>query len=213
MTLPVAVGRSGPALVHASRAAELLVPNRSAGPHVLVATASRHGATAGIADRLVHLLQVSPAGLRCGLRAVAIPVERQPDPALFDAVVLGSAVYAGRWLESARHYATEHASGLRGLPVWLFSSGPIGPRPFPPADPYDVEPLAAVVGARSHRVFPGRLHEDLLGPEELAVVIAMRAPTGDFRDWPAVGSWAAEIAEDVAGLAPRESAAAVPGPG
>ena len=41
-------------------------------------------------------------------------------------MVLGSAVYAGRWLEPAREYAATHAGGLRTRPTWLFSSGPIG---------------------------------------------------------------------------------------
>lgn len=164
---------------------------------VLVTTASKHGATAGIADRLVHLLQDSPAGVSRGLVAVAVPVERDPDPAGYDAVVLGSAVYAGRWLESARHFATDRAAVLRTRPVWLFSSGPIGPPPFPAAEPHDAAPLATMVGARAHRVFPGRLDEQLLGPEERAVVTAMRAPTGDVRDWAALAAWAEEIVTDL----------------
>ena len=80
------------------------------GPHVLVTAASKHGATAEIAEHLARSLEQSAAGMRCGLAAMSIPVERQPDPAPYAAVVLASAVYAGRWLEPARHYATEHAA-------------------------------------------------------------------------------------------------------
>jgi menaquinone-dependent protoporphyrinogen oxidase len=43
-------------------------------------------------------------------------------------------------------------------------------------------------------VFPGRLEPTRLSAPERAVVTAMRAPVGDFRDWDAVRSWAAEIA-------------------
>ncbi|MCZ2816112.1 flavodoxin domain-containing protein [Modestobacter sp. VKM Ac-2984] len=178
-------------------------------PRVLVTVASRHGSTAEIAAAVVRHLQESPAGRRCGLRAVAVPVERRPDPSSYDAVVLGSAVYAGRWLEPARHYAAEHATALRGRPVWLLSSGPIGAPPFPPDEPHDAEPIGASVGARGHRVLPGRLDRALLGIGELAMVTALRAPVGDFRDWAATQAWAEEIAEALAGAV---SSSAPPSP-
>jgi menaquinone-dependent protoporphyrinogen oxidase len=171
-------------------------------PHVLVTAASKHGSTMEIAEYLARSLQESPAGRRCGLVAVSLPVERRPDPARYDAVVLASAVYAGRWLEPARHYAAEHATALRARPVWLLSSGPIGEPPFPPDEPHDAEPMRTLVGARAHRVVPGRLDKHLLGIGERAMVTAMRAPVGDFRDWDALHAWAGEIAEELAVGAP-----------
>jgi menaquinone-dependent protoporphyrinogen IX oxidase len=167
---------------------------------VLVTVASRHGATAEMATALARWLSESASARGCRLSAVAVPVERRPDPARYDAVVLGSAVYAGRWLQPARHYAAEHASTLRTRPVWLMSSGPIGEPPFPPDEPYDAGPIAASLTARAHRTFPGRLDKQLLSIGERAMVTAMRAPVGDFRDWAAVRGWAEEIAADLAGL-------------
>ncbi|MGY2066002.1 flavodoxin domain-containing protein [Blastococcus sp. SYSU DS0619] len=121
---------------------------------VLVAVASRHGATADVATAIARTLDESDAGRAAGLVAVAVPVQQQPEPAGFDAVVLGSAVYVGRWLEPAREYAATHTSALRTRPVWLFSSGPIGEPPFPPDVPHDVEPLSELTGARGQAVFP-----------------------------------------------------------
>jgi menaquinone-dependent protoporphyrinogen oxidase len=167
-------------------------------PRVLVTAASKHGATMEIAEHLARCLQESPAGARCGLVATSLPVERRPDPARYDAVVLASAVYAGRWLEPARHYAADHAAALRARPVWLLSSGPIGEPPFPADEPHDAEPMRSLIGARAHRVFPGRLDKHLLGIGERAMVTAMRAPVGDFREWDAMRLWAEEIAEDLA---------------
>lgn len=161
---------------------------------VLVAVASRHGATRDIARAIGDRLETGPAALE----VVVLPVEQRPDPAPYDAVVLGSAVYAGRWLEPARTYATSHAAALRTKPVWLFSSGPIGSPPFPPDEPHDAGPLREVTGARAHRVFPGRLDKTLLGFGERAMVTAMRAPLGDFRDWAAVRDWADEISAQLA---------------
>ncbi|GAA3162306.1 flavodoxin domain-containing protein [Blastococcus jejuensis] len=164
---------------------------------VLVAVASRHGGTAGIAADLAAALGGAP-----GVSAVVVPVAQQPDPASFDAVVLGSAIYAGRWLEPAREYAATHAAQLRLRPVWLFSSGPIGEPPYPPDEPHDVAPLTALTGARGHRTFPGRLDPTRLSFGERAMATAMRAPVGDFRDPAAARAWAAALAVEIGAASP-----------
>jgi menaquinone-dependent protoporphyrinogen oxidase len=176
------------------------LPGRPAtgGPRrLLVTVASRHGATREIGQAIGARLEARGAG---GLMAIVLPVEQRPDPAPYDAVVLGSAVYAGRWLEPARDYAATFAAALRERPVWLFSSGPIGEPPFPPDEPHDAGPLRQITGARGHRVFPGRLDKALLGFGERAMVTAMRAPVGDFRDWDAVRAWTDAIAEELAAV-------------
>jgi menaquinone-dependent protoporphyrinogen oxidase len=48
--------------------------------------------------------------------------------------------------------------------------------------------------AIAHRVLAGRLDRKLLSFTEKAVVVAVRAPEGDFRDWEAIDGYAAEIA-------------------
>jgi len=169
-------------------------------PRVLVIVASRHGATAEIGAALARAIEESDAGRAAGLAAVPMPVDRHPDPAPFDAVVVGSAVYAGRWLEPAREYATTHTDVLRARPVWLFSSGPIGEPPFPPDEPYDVSALTHLTGARGHVTFPGRLEKERLSFGERAMATAMRAPVGDFRDWDAVRRWGGQIAGEIAGV-------------
>jgi menaquinone-dependent protoporphyrinogen oxidase len=179
----------------------------ASGPRVLVVVASRHGATAEIAAALARELTACATGLAAGIEAIALPVDQQPDPGRFDAVILGSAVYAGHWLDPAGKYASHHADVLRRRPVWLFSSGPIGEPPFPPDEAYDVAPLMVLTGARGHAVFPGRLEKSRLSFGERAMVTAMRAPLGDFRDWDAVRAWAAEIAGH---LTLRHQAPAVP---
>jgi menaquinone-dependent protoporphyrinogen oxidase len=171
-----------------------------AAPRVLVVVATKHGATRGIAEAIVRDLADSAAGQEMGLTAVLHEAEHEPDPARFDAVIVGSAVYVGRWREPARDWVSAHAAALRERPVWLFSSGPIGAPPFPPDEPHDVHPLMQLTGARGHRVFPGRLDKDLLSFGERAMVTAMRAPLGDFRDWDAVRVWSADVAGELRNL-------------
>jgi menaquinone-dependent protoporphyrinogen oxidase len=167
---------------------------------VLVTYASKYGSTAGIAARIAAQLPRTTSGRQLELTTILQPAEHAPAPTDFDAVVAGSAVYAGRWLEPARKWVAGHAATMRGRPVWLFSSGPIGQAPFPPDEPHDARPLAELVGARGHRVFAGRMDPALLSVGERAMVTAMRAPIGDFRDWDAIERWSEEIADELRAL-------------
>jgi menaquinone-dependent protoporphyrinogen oxidase len=155
---------------------------------VLVTAASKHGATWEIA------LAVRDGLLETGVQAEAAEPAEVTDLDGFDAVVLGSGVYAGSWLEPAKRLAARHEDELRGRAVWLFSSGPVGDPPMPDTEPADAAELLASIGAVDHRVFAGRLERKRLGLAERAVVAALRAPEGDFRDWDAVRAWAADIA-------------------
>jgi menaquinone-dependent protoporphyrinogen oxidase len=157
---------------------------------VLVTAASRHGATHEIAAAIADGLA------RRGIEAESRPLEELAILDGYDAYVIGSAVYVGRWLDPARELVESQAGGLASRPVWLFSSGPLGPpdKLKPEGDPVDVAGLAGWVQAVDHRVFAGRLDRKLLSFGEKAVVVAVRAPEGDFRDWNAIDSFAADIA-------------------
>jgi menaquinone-dependent protoporphyrinogen oxidase len=152
---------------------------------VLVTAASRHQAAAEMAERIADALAER------GLDAEARPLDEVAEVGGYDAVVLGSAVYVGRWLSEARGFAEDNAATLATMPVWLFSSGPLGSSGGEPAD---AATLAALTGAREHRVFAGRLERSRLGPAERLFAALVRAPAGDERDWEAVERFAADIA-------------------
>jgi menaquinone-dependent protoporphyrinogen oxidase len=155
---------------------------------VLVVTASDHGSTAEIGDWISAVLR------EVGHEVEHADAAEAPDPSWFDAVVLGSAVYAGRWMKTARTYVADSRNELAGRPVWLFSSGPIGDPPKPEEDPVDVASLVADTGAREHRVFGGRLIRHELPFGQRAIVAALHAPDGDFRDRAEIDAWARSIA-------------------
>jgi menaquinone-dependent protoporphyrinogen oxidase len=162
---------------------------------VLVSAASKHGATAEIAERIGAVLRRSLAQRDSGVEVVVRPAQEVGRVDGFDAFVLGSAVYMGHWLESARDLVRRNAETLSGRPVWLFSSGPIGDPPKPDEQPVDVGEAVATTRAREHRLFAGKLNRHRLGLAERAMVLALRAPEGDFRDWAAVEAWARGIAD------------------
>ncbi len=87
---------------------------------VLVAYASRHGATAGIAERIAEGLRAA------GLTAEARSVNDIRDLSPYDAFVVGSAAYMFHWLKKATAFVKRNKAVLAERPVWLFSSGPLG---------------------------------------------------------------------------------------
>jgi menaquinone-dependent protoporphyrinogen oxidase len=157
--------------------------------NVLVTAATRHGSTMEIATIIAGILD--DAGLDTDVK----PPDEVRSVEAYEAVVIGSAVYMGRWLEPARDLVARVSGELAGRSVWLFSSGPLGESPKPDAEPADVEAMRTATGAIDHRVFPGRLVKSELGLAEKVVVAGVRAPYGDFRPWDDVSTWARGIAD------------------
>lgn len=175
---------------------------------VLVAYASRYGATAEIAERIAATLTAE------GHDAVAQPVIDAASGdavAQAEAVVLGSAVYMGHWRKEASQFLERHRAALAERPVWLFSSGPLPGAVVPPrvADgaasedgtPAEAPAAVAAVGAREHHVFDGRLDPEHLGVRD-RLIRALPAGKGllpevDGRDWAAIEEWARGIAREL----------------
>jgi menaquinone-dependent protoporphyrinogen oxidase len=117
---------------------------------VLVAASSRHGATGEIASEIGRVLTEHDLDVRIA------SLDDVADVHGFDAFVLGSAVYVGRWLGPARAFVDQHAGELAARPTWLFSSGPIGDPPKPVGDAaVNDDSLVEATGASEHRLFTG----------------------------------------------------------
>lgn len=159
---------------------------------VLVSVASKHDSTTEIGAAIAKTLRDA------GVEIQVIAPDKVASLDGIDAVVLGSAVYYGRWLAPAIEFVDRHRAALEKLPVWLFSSGPLGsPDPKPEGDPAGVPELVESLHARGHRVFAGSLDKRQLGLGERAVVRVVKAASGDFRDWETIASWAHVIAKEL----------------
>jgi menaquinone-dependent protoporphyrinogen oxidase len=156
---------------------------------VLVSAASKHGSTDEVARTIAEVLTES------GHSAVVAAPETLTSLNGFDAAVIGSAVYYGKWMDAAKTFVDRHAASFDGRPVWLFSVGPLGDPPKPEADPVDIPALVAKTRAREHRVFTGRLDKGRLSLGEKIIVRGVRAAEGDFRQWDEIRAWAREIAD------------------
>jgi menaquinone-dependent protoporphyrinogen oxidase len=164
---------------------------------VLVAYASRHASTRGIAERIGARLR------ELGHEVDVVPVDEVRDVEPYEGIVVGSAIYYGRWMQAATDFVQRNRAALAERPVWLFSSGPLGVQPG--EEPAQVGELREVLRLRGHRVFCGSLDRGRLGFAERLVVRAVRAPYGDFRRWDEIDAWAETIASQLGG---RPSAAA-----
>lgn len=158
---------------------------------VLLTVGSKHGASDEIGRAIGAALD------EAGMEPMNLPPEQVTSLDGYDAVVIGSGVYAGRWVESARRFVDDHLDELRELPVWVFSSGPLGDPPKPVEEPPEGTAVAERIGAREHRVFAGALDRSGLNLGERAIVGIVRAPDGDFREWPAISAWGTGIARSL----------------
>ena len=181
---------------------------------ILVAYASRHGATRGIAERIAVTLETDGADVT--LRSVdEVDVV---DP--YDAFVIGSAAYMGGWLKEATRFVRRNREALTGRPVWLFSSGPVGTEtvtkdgtdPLKASEPREFAEFARTLPTRGRRVFYGAYHPDLRPGTllerltNLIPAVKDALPAGDFRDWLAIEAWAHGITREL--LRERELAVA-----
>ena len=173
--------------------------------NVLIAYATRHGATAGIAQHIAATLTER------GHPAHATPVEEVASLDGYDAVVLGGAAYMFHWLKPAVRFAKKHSAELATRPVWLFSSGPLGTDRVD-ADGNDVlevtrpkefDELTTVLKPRGEQVFFGA-YDPEASPIGIGERVTRRLPAardsiaaGDFRDWETITAWAEQIATDL----------------
>jgi menaquinone-dependent protoporphyrinogen oxidase len=171
---------------------------------VLVAYATRHGATRGIAERIAQTIR--QGGHEVDLQ----PVEKVDRVEEYDAFVIGSAAYMFHWLKEATQFVRKHRTLLAGRPTWLFGSGPIGPETvdkngrdvLETTRPREFAEFAEAVNPRDMRVFFGAFDPDAppvgIAEKIMALTPARRAmPAGDFRDWPQIEAWAEGIARDL----------------
>jgi menaquinone-dependent protoporphyrinogen oxidase len=159
--------------------------------NILVAFASKHGSTREIAQVVGSELESA------GHHADVIDVNQIGNLEGYAGVVIGSAVYAGHWLGEAKSFVKANQIMLQTLPVWLFSSGPLGDQSRPAVNTAEVDWLMQSTNARQHTIFGGRVDSRELNVLERAVTRIVGA-SGDHRDWDEIRSWSQQISVELA---------------
>jgi menaquinone-dependent protoporphyrinogen oxidase len=170
-----------------ARAPRVLRLHRECSMRILVTWGSRRGGTAGIGRTLAEALRAS------GHEVIAAPARQAPSPRDVDAVIVGGALYANGWHRDARRFVERHTGALRGVPVWLFSSGPLddSAERGDVAPPRQVRALMSRIGALGHVTFGGRLEATAQGFVARSLA---RDHAGDWRNPDRIHAWAGELA-------------------
>jgi menaquinone-dependent protoporphyrinogen oxidase len=176
---------------------------------VLVAFASKHGGTQGIAERIGEKL------VAAGQQVDVLPAKQVGDLTSYGAFVIGSAAYMGSWLKEATEFVRRSQAILAARPVWLFSSGPLGTSRTDAqgrdllltSEPKEFAEFKETIHPRNQQVFFGALYISKLGFADRLVTKLPAAkaaglfPEGDFRDWKAIEAWADSIARELTPVA------------
>lgn len=153
---------------------------------ILVAYGTKHGSTREVAEAVAASLA------RCGLEVETRAAGQVGDLSPYGGVVVGGAIYMGRWHPDAAGFLERHRHVLATLPVAVFAMGPrtleaeeVGASrvqlekslaKVPEVDPYAIAVFGGVIEPRALR-FPFN-----------------RLPASDARDWDAIRDWTFAIA-------------------
>lgn len=160
---------------------------------VVVAYATKMGATQGIAEAIGEELQ------RAGMAVTVTDAAELDSLDGYDAAVVGSAVYMGRWRSEALELLEHQAAHGSSKPIWLFQGGPFEQHvdQSTAATPRKVTILAETLGAAGPVTFGGRI-EPATAKGFMARKMAAGVKAGDYRDFTQIRGWAQGIAAEVA---------------
>jgi menaquinone-dependent protoporphyrinogen oxidase len=192
----ISLGRlSGAGVGHA---AEIKFPEGRCGDEknmkkrVLVAYASKYGSTGGVADAIGKEL------CSTGAAADVVLIKNAVNLSSYQGVVIGSAIYMGKWMPDAIDFVKQNRDILRQVPVAYFLvcmtlSQPTEKKRTEVLSYMDsileIVPEVKPVGIGT---FAGALDYNNLSGLKKMILKAKGSPEGDFRDWSAIRAWARE---------------------
>ena len=159
--------------------------------NILVAYATKAGSTAEVAAEIGRVIE-SKGGCKVDVH----PVGKVKGVDGYDAVIIGSAIRAGKWLPEALKFVEKHQDALSQIPVAFFtvcltlSENTEENRRTVAAY---MDPVCEVVQPVDVGLFAGVMDYSKLSFLLRLMMKKMGSPEGDFRDWGAIRAWAAEL--------------------
>jgi len=156
---------------------------------ILVTYATKKGSTREVAEAVALRLEGH------GLSTTLLPAAEIDELDDFDAVVVGGALYTGRWHADARRFLKEFREPLAGMLIAVFALGPLTTTEDDVAGARkqldhalektpELEPVAVAI-------FGG-----VVAPDKLHFPFS-RMPASDARDWDEIRAWADTLADVV----------------
>lgn len=159
---------------------------------ILVAYASKKGSTAEIARAIGDELEKEGLGVMVADMKSVTSLEQ------YDALVIGTPVYAGKFLQEFSEFVARYREGLGKVPVAGFVTGlaPVYPKA---GEPEAIAGTLATALAPAQPVavtmFAGKYESGQQGFIVRSLGKVMKIPEGDFRDWNAIAAWARGLPE------------------
>lgn len=180
-----------------SQAADIKFPEGKCGSKnmkkkVLVAYASKYGSTGGIADAIGKEL------CSAGVAADVALIKNAVNLGSYQGVVIGSAIYMGKWMSEAVAFVEKNRHILSQVPVAYFLSCVTLAQPTEKNRASVLSYMDAILKTVPEvkpvgiGTFAGALHYSNLSWINKSILKAKGAPEGDFRDWNAIRAWARE---------------------
>jgi menaquinone-dependent protoporphyrinogen oxidase len=160
---------------------------------ILVVYASRYGSTMEVAEAIGDALGDRGTDVDVDVLAAKDATAAGVDASSYGMVIIGSPVYAGKWLGDAVAFVKKHANDLQEVPVAIFSVGLTMTEDTPENRATMAEVakgITAVVSPVATGMFAGKMDYKVLNLPMRMMVKAIKAPEGDFRDWDAIRAWA-----------------------
>ena len=158
---------------------------------ILVCYSTRYGSTGEIAGMIGEELGST------GYEVMVQPIARVKDPGEYNAVVIGSPLYMGKWLAEARDFVSRFRHSLGERPVAVFSVGysmKDRTKEHLQSGEDALEAIRIFINPIRTGFFPGRVDPDLMSPADKAVIRLGGVTPGDFREEDLVRTWAKTLA-------------------
>jgi len=164
--------------------------NNNMAKKILVAYVSEYGSTGGVAEAIGKELCSK------GAKADVSLMRNVKNLSSYQGVVVGSAIYRGKWMPEAMNFVKANSEILSQIPVAYFMVCMTMHQPseenrrialayldpvlqtIPQVKPVDIEPFA------------GAMHYSNLPWLNKKIIQSKGVPEGDFRNWEAIRAWA-----------------------
>jgi menaquinone-dependent protoporphyrinogen oxidase len=159
--------------------------------HIVLAYATKHGSTKEVAEAIAETLATS--GHEVDVRAAADVRDLEG----YDGVVLGGALYMGRWHRDAIRFLERHRHALETIPLAVYA---MGPQTLADADVASARAQLDKALMKVPDVSPSTvaIFGGVVDPSKLRFPLS-RMPAVDARDWEAIAAWANDVSATFTG--------------